>query len=72
MLGGSLFVGNLDEAPTEVGIDAAAAVDQILDRELDIVLGLIRMLFEHGLLDVHGFQLLFALGFFDHCEDVFD
>ena len=71
VLGSPFFVGNFDEAPAEVGIDAAAAVNEILDRELDIVLGLIRMLFEHGLLDVHGLQLLFALGFFNHLEDEF-
>ena len=71
MLGGPFFVGNFDEAPAEVGIDAAAAVNEILDRELDIVLGLIRMRFEDGLLDVHGLELLFALGLCNHIEDEF-
>ena len=44
------------------GIDAAAAVDQILDAELDRGFVLVRVRFEDGLLDVHGLELLFALG----------
>jgi hypothetical protein len=50
VFGGAFHVGNFDETAPEIRVNAAAAIDKLLDGHLDIILILIRMGFEHGLL----------------------